>query len=72
MATSAILTEAENTLLPRDRRAGALIRTRLDRLAAAAAAAVAAARREDEAELRRQLSRFEALTSAIWVVHEGL
>ena len=47
-------------------------RVRLDRLAAAASDAIATARAGDPAELRRHLYRFEALTSAIWAMHEDV
>lgn len=48
------------------------LRVRLDRLAAAADDAITAARAGDCAEMRRHLHRFDALTSAIWTVQDGL
>jgi hypothetical protein len=52
--------------------AGPFLQVRLDRLAAAADDAIAAARDGDPAALRRALHRFEALTSAIWTVHDAV
>lgn len=48
------------------------LRVRLDRLASAAEDAVTAARAGDSGEMRRQLRRFEALTSAIWTVQDAV
>ncbi len=48
------------------------LRVRLDRLAAAADDAIAAARAGDSGEMRRNLHRFDALTSAIWTVEEAV
>ncbi len=48
------------------------LRVRLDRLAAAADDAIAAARAGDSGEMRRHLRRFDALTSAIWTVQDGV
>jgi hypothetical protein len=48
------------------------LRVRLDRLAAAADDAIAAARAGDCGVLRRQLSRFDALTTAIWTVQDAV
>jgi hypothetical protein len=45
-----------------------LLRTRLVRLEAAADDAVAAAQGRDTAALRQHLSRFDALTAAMWTV----
>ena len=75
-ATDAILAEAETA--GHEVRAvtgggpgpGILLSVRLSRLAAAAGDAVAAAGAEDFTQLRRHLRRFEALTSAIWVVQD--
>ena len=80
-ATGAILAEAEAA----DRAAraaaqanrassmaGMVVRVRLNRLAAAAEDAMAAARAEDFARMRHHLRRFEALTSAMWTVQEGV
>ena len=50
----------------------AFLRVRLDRLAAAAADTVAAARAGNSADLRRQLRRFDTLTTAIWTVQDAL
>jgi hypothetical protein len=52
--------------------AGMFLRVRLNRLAAAAEDAIAAARAEDFARMRHHLRRFEALTSAIWTVQDGV
>ena len=48
------------------------LRVRLDRLAAAADDAIVAARTGDSGEMRRNLHRFDALTSAIWTVEEAV
>lgn len=72
LATSAILAEAEMIAGAGPGRREQFLRTRLDRLAAAAQAATATARLGHRAELRRELIRFEALTSAIWAVDDGL
>jgi len=45
---------------------------RLSRLAAAADDVIAAASAGDAAQLRRQLRRFDVLTSAIWTVQEAV
>jgi hypothetical protein len=50
----------------------AFLRVRLDRLAAAADDAIAAARAGDFGVLRGHLRRFDALTSAIWTVHDAV
>jgi hypothetical protein len=76
-ATDAILGEVE--VAGREVRAaagggpgsGVFLSVRLSRLAAAAADAVATAGAGDFTQLRRQLRRFEALTSAIWAVQGG-
>jgi len=52
--------------------AGTFLRVRLDRLTVAADEAIAAARHGNPADLRLQLLRFEALTSAIWTVQDSL
>ena len=75
-ATAAILAEVEAA--GREVRAaagggpdpGVFLSVRLSRLAAAAGDAVAAAGAGDFTQLRRQLRRFEALTSAIWTVQD--
>jgi predicted metal-dependent HD superfamily phosphohydrolase len=75
-ATKAILAEAEaagRTARAGDNRGnGAFLRVRLDRLATAANDAIAAARAGNSAELRQHLRRFDALTSAIWTVHDAV
>jgi hypothetical protein len=48
------------------------LRVRLERLAHAADDAIDAARAGNCGEMRRHLRRFDALTSAIWTVHEAL
>ena len=48
------------------------LRVRLDRLAAAAADAITAARAGDSSEMRRHLHKFDALTSAIWMVQDSV
>jgi hypothetical protein len=50
--------------------AGPFLQVRLNRLTAAADEAIAATRDGDSASLRRVLNKFEALTSAMWTVHE--
>ena len=75
-ATDAILAEAEAA--GREARAvggggpgrGMFLAVRLSRLAVAAGEAVAAAGAGDFTQLRRHLRRFEALTSAIWIVQD--
>lgn len=52
--------------------AGTFLGVRLNRLAAAADDAIAAARTGNQAEMRRHLSRFDTLTSAIWTVHRAV
>jgi predicted ABC-type transport system involved in lysophospholipase L1 biosynthesis ATPase subunit len=79
-ATSAILAEAEaagRTALAAigagdNRGDGTFLRVRLDRLATAANDAIAAARAGNFGELRQHLHRFDALTSAIWTVHDAV
>jgi hypothetical protein len=79
-ATGAILAEAEAAghaalaAVGGDRGRGdeTFLRVRLDRLAAAANDAFTAARAGNSAELRQHLCRFEALTSAIWAVHDAV
>jgi hypothetical protein len=51
---------------------GIFLRVRLNRLAAAADDAITAAGTGNLAEMRRHLTRFEALTSAIWTVHRAV
>ena len=50
----------------------AFLQVRVDRLAHAADAAVAAARAGDFAAMSRDLSRFDALTTAIWTVQDAV
>jgi hypothetical protein len=77
-ATEAILAEAEAA--SREVRAvtgggpdtGIFFGTRLSRLAAAADEAIDAAGAGDFTRLRRNLRRFETLTSAIWAVHDTM
>jgi hypothetical protein len=80
-ATGAILAEVEAAIqaaLPASGRAHrhpadrTFLRARLNRLAAAAEQVVTAAQDEDTAGLRRHLRRFEALTSASWVVQHAV
>jgi hypothetical protein len=79
-ATSAISAEAEaanRAILAavdvrHDPGSTTFLRVRLDRLAAAADDAITAARAGDFAELCRHLHRFDALTSAIWTVHDAM
>jgi hypothetical protein len=79
-ATGAILAEAEaagHAALAavggaRGRGDETFLRVRLDRLAAAANDAITAARAGNSAELRQHLRRFDALTSAIWAVHDAV
>jgi hypothetical protein len=77
-ATAMVLAEAETAgraaLAARGDRPGdeTFLRVRLDRLAAAADDAIAAARAGDSGEMRRNLHRFDALTSAIWTVEEAV
>jgi hypothetical protein len=79
-ATGAIVAEAKAacqavlTAGPGDPHRGddAFLRVRLDRLAAAAEDAVAAARAGDSAGLRRNVRRFDTLTTAIWTVQDAL
>jgi len=80
-ATGAILAEAEAagraalTAVSsgrHDPRDGTFLRVRLDRLAAAADDAAAAARAGNSAEMSRHLRRFDALTSAIWMVQQAV
>ena len=75
-ATDAILAEAEaagrevRTAVGGGPGPGILLSVRLNRLAAGADDAVASAGAGDFSRLRRQLRRFEALTSAIWAVQD--
>ena len=48
------------------------LRVRLNRLSAAAQDAVAAARAANSAEMRCQLRRFDALTTAMWTVMQAV
>jgi predicted lipid-binding transport protein (Tim44 family) len=65
-ASSVVLATAEH------RGARPFLQVRLNRLTTAAQEAIAAARDGDHAALRRALHRFEALTSAIWTVQDGV
>jgi hypothetical protein len=49
-----------------------LLQARLNRLATAAADAIAATVAGNLAEMRRQLDRFDALTSALWTVQRAV
>jgi hypothetical protein len=74
-ATEAILAEAEAA--GRDAcaaagPAGTFLSVRLSRLTAAADDLIAAAWAGDSAQLRRQLHRFDVLTSAIWTVQQSV
>jgi hypothetical protein len=80
-ATEAIVAEAEaagraaltaDDASPHGPGPETFLRVRLERLAAAAGDAIAAARAGNPSELRRQLRRFDALTSAIWTVHDAV
>lgn len=77
-AASAVLDEVAVSLTPaavadgRDPGAGSLLAARLARLRAAADEVVAAARDGDAAGLRRQVRRFDALTSAMWTVQHAI
>jgi hypothetical protein len=80
-ATSTVLAEAEaagraaltvasaGSDHPRDE---TFLRVRLDRLAAAADDAIRAARAGDSSGMRRHLRKFDALTSAIWMVQDSV
>jgi hypothetical protein len=75
LAMEAILAEvrAEIRALSRNRPGYRdLLGARLSRLTAAAVDAIAAARAGDFARLRRQLRRFDTLTTAIWVVQDAV
>jgi hypothetical protein len=73
-ATKAILAEVEAAVLavtgggPDGPGAGIFLGARLSRLAGAADDAIAAAGAGDFTQLRTDLRRFDALTSAIWAV----
>jgi hypothetical protein len=80
-ATEAIVAEAEAAgravlgaveTSARRTGAGTFLRVRLDRLAAAANDAITAARTGNSGDLRRHLYRFDALTAAIWTVHDAV
>jgi hypothetical protein len=73
-ATGAILADAALAAVGGARGRGdeTFLRVRLDRLAAAANDAITAARAGNSAELRQHLRRFDALTSAIWAVHDAV
>ena len=79
-ATEAILAEVEAAVRavtgggpgsPGSPGTGIFLDVRLSRLAAAADDDIAAAWAGDFTQLRRHLSRFETLTSAIWAVQEA-
>lgn len=78
LATAAVLAEVQAAGLATlaavadDRRARALLETRLDRLRVAAGAVADAAQCEDAAGLRHQVRRFETLTSAMWTVQQAM
>jgi hypothetical protein len=74
-ATGAILAEAE--VAGREARSAGpgtarLLLARLHRLSAAADDAIASAQAGNDAEMRRRLHRFEALTAAIWDVQRAV
>jgi hypothetical protein len=79
-ATNAIIAEAEagSAALAAvaadrgERESETFLLVRLNRLAVAADEAVNAARGGDGTRLRRQLARFDALTSAIWAVQHAI
>jgi hypothetical protein len=77
-ATEAILAEAEAAAREARTAAGdgpglaVFLGARLSRLAVAADDAIAAARAGDLAQLRRNLRRFDVLTSAIWAVQDAV
>jgi len=77
-ATKAILAEAEaagheaRTAAAAGPGLGVFLGARLSRLAVAADDAIAAARAGDLAQLRRNLRRFDVLTSAIWAVQDAV
>jgi hypothetical protein len=80
-ATAAVLAEAEAAgraaltaaTAASDHPGGeTFLRVRLDRLAAAADHAIAAARAGDPSKMRRHLRKFDALTSAIWMVQDSV
>jgi hypothetical protein len=78
-AVGAILAEAEAagrsvsaTTLDSRGGAGLFLRVRLNRLEVAGDDAITAARAGNLAEMRRHLRRFDALTSAIWTVHQAM
>jgi len=81
-ATNAVIAEAEAAgraalaAMPAGNRgrpeAETFLWVRLARLASAADDAISAARRTDAPGLRRQLDRFDALTTAIWAVQQAV
>jgi hypothetical protein len=73
-ATGAVLAEVHAAAGDSSGGPGAqtLLEARLNRLASAAAEAVAATVAGNLAEMRRQLERFDALTSALWTVQRSL
>lgn len=74
-AAGAVLAQAEQAVSAAacgQQAAGEFLAARLARLKTAAANAVAAARSGDAAALRACLRQFDALTSALWTVHEAV
>jgi hypothetical protein len=74
-AAGAVLTQAEQAVSAAaagQQAAGEFLTARLARLKAAAGDAVTAARSGDAAALRACLRQFDALTSALWTVHEAV
>jgi hypothetical protein len=74
-ATEAILAEVEaevGAVAGSGPGARIFLGVRLSRLAASADDAIAAAGAGDFPQLRRQLRRFDSLTSAIWAVHDAV
>ena len=69
VASSAVLSGGYSRRHPG---AGPFLQVRLNRLTAAADEVIAATRDGDSASLRRVLNKFEALTSAMWTVHEAV
>ncbi|HLJ98531.1 MAG TPA: hypothetical protein VKU39_01350, partial [Streptosporangiaceae bacterium] len=68
-ATKAVVAEVESVI---GEQADAMLLGRLSRLRTARDATIEAAWLGSNAELQREVHRFEVLTSAIWVVLDGL
>jgi hypothetical protein len=79
-AVGAVLAEAQaagrtavtGTAVGEQAQTAEFLAARLARLTAAATAAVTAARDADAAALRRELRRFDTLTTALWTVHRDI